>query len=62
MLGNNRPEDAGILTSNYVWGKACEGVCAREEGREEVRRGGVWVVMVEEEGGGQREVRFDVPG
>lgn len=61
MLGNNQAEDAGLLTSNYVLGKACEGVCWREGERREVQAGGVWVVRVRE-GDVEREVGFRVPG
>lgn len=57
VLGNNRQEDAGVLTSNYVTGKGCQGVCVKEEGREELV-GPVWRVKV---GGVGEAMVFEVP-
>lgn len=53
MSGDNRPFAAGVLTSNYVRGKGCQGVCALRRERVFWVGSGDWTYVDREADGGK---------
>ncbi|KAL9605004.1 MAG: hypothetical protein Q9219_000192 [cf. Caloplaca sp. 3 TL-2023] len=59
LLGNNRAMDAGVLTSNYVTDKSCQGVCDQGRTRYFTTKA-TWTVTVDD-GSNERNVSLEIP-